>query len=69
VAAGRRRLFLNPSQIVVYGRRHRFGDRWVEAALAGWAVLAGRRRPPRMLFTRADLPAAAGEWPARRAAA
>ena len=69
VAAGRRRLFLNPSQIVVYGRRHRFGDRWVEAALAGWAVLAGRRRPPRMLFTRADLPATAGEQPARRVAA
>jgi glycosyltransferase involved in cell wall biosynthesis len=30
-AAGFGRLFLNPSQLVIYGRRHRFGDRLVAA--------------------------------------
>jgi len=35
------RLFLNPSQILVYGRRHRFGDRLVAAALRGWSRLSG----------------------------
>jgi len=30
---GHERLYLNPSQLVVYGRRHRFGDRLVAALL------------------------------------
>ncbi len=36
------RLFLNPSQIVVYGRRHRFGDTAIASLLRGWGTVAGR---------------------------
>jgi hypothetical protein len=68
IAAGRGRLFLNPSQLVVYGRRHRFGDRMVEAAVKGWSLLAGGR-PPRMLFSRAEPPPQVGSPPRVRAAA
>ncbi|MFM7207142.1 MAG: hypothetical protein ACKO4T_10800 [Planctomycetaceae bacterium] len=67
-AAGRDRLFLNPSQIVVHGRRHRKGDRLVEALLQRWEGGCGRRRS-RLLVPRAAVPSAAGESPARRAAA
>lgn len=68
IAAGRSRLFLNPSQIVVYGRRHRVGDRLAAAAAAGWAVAAGGR-PPRMLFSRHDAAPLPAARPAVRAAA
>jgi hypothetical protein len=44
IAAGHSRLFLNPSQLVIYGRRHRFGDGFVAAMLQGWSRLGGRRR-------------------------
>jgi hypothetical protein len=33
IAAGHSRLFLNPSQLVIYGRRHRFGDAFVASLL------------------------------------
>lgn len=33
IAAGHSRLFLNPSQLVIYGRRHRFGDGFVAGLL------------------------------------
>jgi hypothetical protein len=42
-AAGFGRLFLNPNQLVIYGRRHRFGDRLV-AALVQLARAGGGRR-------------------------
>jgi hypothetical protein len=45
LARGHRRLFLNPSQIVVYGRRHRFGDATADAALRLWAAVRGRPAP------------------------
>jgi hypothetical protein len=41
IAAGHDRLFLNPSQLVIYGRRHRFGDGVVAALSAAWTRLAG----------------------------
>lgn len=47
------RLFLNPSQILVYGRRHRFGDAAIGMLLRAWSGVAGRpaeawtfERPP-----------------------
>ncbi|MBM4021117.1 MAG: glycosyltransferase [Planctomycetes bacterium] len=44
IAAGHDRLFLNPSQLVVYGRRHRVGDGLTRLLLAAWSrLLAGRR--------------------------
>lgn len=55
IAAGYERLFLNPSQLVVYGRRHRFGDRAMGLLLDGWAAVSGRRE--RTLFPRGCLPA------------
>jgi len=58
-AAGLRRLFLNPSQLVVYGRRHRFGDRLV----AGLVRLAGGAGGRRELFARGQ-PAAVAPPPA-----
>ncbi len=33
IASGHSRLFLNPSQLVIYGRRHRFGDAFVAGLL------------------------------------
>ena len=48
---GFRRLFLNPSQLVVYGRRHRFGDACVHRVLDTIDVLAGRR-PAAWAFAR-----------------
>jgi len=45
---GHRRLFLNPSQLVIYGRRHRFGDRLV----AGLVRLARGSRGRDELFAR-----------------
>jgi len=43
LAAGRERLFLNPSQMVVYGRRHRIGDGPTRLLLAAWSRLAAGR--------------------------
>jgi hypothetical protein len=40
------RLYLNPSQILIYGRRHRFGDPFVTALLRAWEVLGGRPEVP-----------------------
>lgn len=42
IAQGFSRLFLNPSQLVIYGRRHRFGDRFAATLLRNWARLQGR---------------------------
>jgi hypothetical protein len=41
IAAGHDRLFLNPSQLVIYGRRHRFGDGLVAALGGAWSRIAG----------------------------
>jgi hypothetical protein len=63
IASGRERLFLNPSQLVIYGRRHRFGDGLVTALQAGWSKLAGRGHRdelfPRVRPAAAPPPAAA----------
>ncbi len=51
IASGHSRLFLNPSQLVVYGRRHRFGDGFVTGLLrllhggGGHQELFARTRP------------------------
>ena len=66
LAQGHRRLFLNPSQIVVYGRRHRFGDAAVDAALRLLAVVGGRPTPAWQCAAWESPPPAA---PPRRAAA
>lgn len=42
IEAGFRRLFLNPSQVLVYGRRHRFGDGLVAGILRAWGDVSGR---------------------------
>lgn len=62
------RLFLNPSQLVIYGRRHRFGDRLVAGMLRGWSRLRGRSRSDELFARSRRL--AAGPAPAapRRAA-
>jgi hypothetical protein len=63
IASGYDRLYLNPSQLVVYGRRHRFGDGFVMRLLAGWSrLLGGGRREglfPRVRPAAAPPPAAA----------
>jgi hypothetical protein len=46
IAAGFSRLFLNPSQILVYGRRHRFGDKAFAPLLRAWGAVAGRVSQP-----------------------
>jgi hypothetical protein len=46
IEAGHGRLFLNPSQILIYGRRKRFGDGAVRALLATWSRLMGRPVEP-----------------------
>ena len=58
------RLFLNPSQILVYGRRRRFGDDVVAASLRAWQRTSGREAPT-WLFDR-DQPSFG---PPKRAAA
>jgi len=66
LARGHRRLFLNPSQIVVYGRRHRCGDATLDRALRLWAAVWDSPVP------QWQCPAwegAAAEEPSRRAAA
>ena len=40
------RLFLNPSQILVYGRRHRFADAWLRRAAGVLARLTGAPPQP-----------------------
>ena len=55
IAEGHHRLFLNPSQIVIYGRRHRRSDGIAQLLIGEWASLTGRR-PPRALFGRSDSP-------------
>jgi hypothetical protein len=42
VGGGYRRLFLNPSQVLVYGRRRRFGDGIVAGILGAWDRASGR---------------------------
>ncbi len=63
IARGQGRLYLNPSQLVIYGRRHRFGDGFVTQLLAGWSRLLGRSRHeglfPRVRPAAAPPPAAA----------
>lgn len=39
---GFRRFFLNPSQVLVYGRRHRFGDGFFAGMLRAWGEMSGR---------------------------
>lgn len=46
IEAGFSRLFLNPSQILVYGRRHRFGDRAVAPLLRACHAVAGSSEQP-----------------------
>jgi hypothetical protein len=46
IAAGHDRLFLNPSQLVIYGRRHRFGDGLVATLGAAWSRLVGSGSGP-----------------------
>ena len=46
IEAGCSRLFLNPSQIVIYGRRHRFGDKTAASLLRSWNTFAGRAGQP-----------------------
>ena len=67
IAAGFGQLFLNPSQLVIYGRRHRFGDRAIGLLLDGWAAASGRRQ--QTLFPRGCLPVAPAPVAALRAAA
>jgi hypothetical protein len=61
IARGRGRLFLNPSQLVIYGRRHRFGDRLI----AGLVRLARGGRGEEELFARVRASAAAPPAAAR----
>lgn len=68
IVAGHHRLFLNPSQLVVYGRRHRVGDRAAGALVAGWSLLTGRRRPP-AVFPPGVVPVPPAEPRLERAAA
>lgn len=68
LARGHRRLFLNPSQIVVYGRRHRFGDATIDAGLRIWAALGGGGAP-RWVCPAWQPPATLPAAPRRRAAA
>ena len=42
------RLYLNPSQILVYGRRHRFGDALFRSLGAAWGTVAGVPAEPWM---------------------
>lgn len=58
------RLFLNPSQILVYGRRRRFGDDVIAGSLRVWQRACGREAPA-WLFDR-DRPSSG---PPKRAAA
>lgn len=58
IARGFDRLFLNPSQLVIYGRRHRWGDAVVERGIAAWARLAGRAAPVPRFLSRPAAPAA-----------
>lgn len=58
------RLFLNPSQILVYGRRHRFGDPFVAAALRAWSRCTGSAAEPWICGTPEPV-----RTPARNAAA
>lgn len=69
IAAGYPRLFLNPSQLVIYGRRHRFGDGFVAGLLQGWAWLGGRRRSEELFARPRRLAAGPAPAPARRRAA
>ena len=46
IAAGCSRLFLNPSQILVYGRRHRFGDKAFAPLLRALGTVTGRVSQP-----------------------
>jgi hypothetical protein len=46
IKAGFSRLFLNPSQILVYGRRHRFGDKAFAPLLRACHAVAGTSEQP-----------------------
>jgi len=46
IRTGFPRLYLNPSQILVYGRRHRFGDPVVAAVRRAWESISGRPATP-----------------------
>jgi len=50
-------LFLNPSQIVMYGRRHRSGDAAVRSVLTAWSRVTGRPTKPWM-FRKGEQPEA-----------
>lgn len=56
IARGFPSLYLNPSQIVMYGRRHRSGDATVKSLLAAWSRVTGRPAEPWM-FARGERPA------------
>lgn len=59
VAAGYDRLFLNPSLIVLYGRRHRSTDRLVRPLLRAWQALTGSVPEPWHFAERQAAPPAA----------
>jgi hypothetical protein len=67
LSRGHARLFLNPSQIVVYGRRHRFGDATADAINRVWSAMTGRRVPP-CLFRASAAPPPQQPLPRRAAA-
>lgn len=46
IRQGYGRLYLNPSQILIYGRRRRFGDPFVATLLRSWAALGGHPAAP-----------------------
>jgi hypothetical protein len=63
------RLFLNPSQLVIYGRRHRFGDRLVASVLNGWARVRGRPRSDELFARHRRIAPGVAAAPVRRRAA
>ena len=51
---GFQRMFLNPSQIALYGRRHRLSDCWMIPLLTGITRLQNLSRPQAMTTLRAE---------------
>jgi hypothetical protein len=69
IAAGYDRLFLNPSQLVIYGRRHRFGDGLVVSLGAAWSrLVGGGSRPGLFPKERSGTDPRRVSWSQRRAA-
>ena len=59
---GLSRIFMNPSQLTLYGRRHRSTDRAVRAILRAWSTLSGSPMQP-WLCSKGCFPATpSGQW-------